>query len=409
MADGSDVAANEEAARGGDAPRLPAGQTRADALRIGLEAVIGTPFVPHNRIETLVNGDEIFPAMLSAIRGAKRRVEFLTFVYWQGDIAEAFVRAFIERRQAGVEVFVMLDGFGGRLIRGDLIDEMKEAGVEVRWFRPLTTLRVWQADNRTHRKLLIVDGLTGFTGGVGIAEEWEGNAQDPDHWRDNHYRIEGPIVASLRAAFFDNWIDSTKTIEPLTGCMTDPQPAGDLNVQPVISTAGIGWAAVARLHEALCLLAKERIRIATPYFAPRGNQVLRLTQAMERGVEVEILMPGKHIDKRVSELASADEITTLLAAGAKIYRYGPTMFHHKLVSVDGELASIGSANFNMRSAFKDDELALNVLDRGFCAEADAIFDRDLEVSERVGQYKWRKRDLFRRVREKASRTFRSEV
>lgn len=396
---------DQEAAAG----PLPAGQSQRDALRIGLETVIGAPFVANNRIDTLINGDQIFPAMLEAIRQAERRVEFLTFVYWQGDIAEKFVRAFIERRRAGVEVFVMLDGFGGRLIRTDLIDEMKDAGVEVRWFRPLATWRVWQSDNRTHRKLLIIDGMTGFTGGVGIAEEWEGDARGPDEWRDNHYKVEGPIVASLRAAFFDNWIDSTRTIEPLTGCMADPGPAGDLSVQAVISTAGIGWAAVARLHEALCLLARDRIRIATPYFAPRGNQVRRLIEAMERGVTVEIIIPGDHVDKRVSELAGSEEIEALLNAGAKIMRYGPTMFHHKLITVDGELASIGSANFNMRSAFKDDELALNVLDKDFCARADAIFDDDLAVSTPICQHAWRKRDVFRRLREKLSRTFRSEV
>lgn len=378
-------------------------------IRTALEAVIGSPFVPHNKIETLINGVEIFPAMLEAIRGAQRRVEFLTFVYWQGDVAEAFVDAFIERHRAGVEVLVMLDGFGGRLIRGDLIDKMKDEGIEVRWFRPLATWKIWRTDNRTHRKLLIVDGLTGFTGGVGIAEEWEGNAASPEEWRDNHYRVEGPIVSSLRAAFFDNWIDSAQTIEPLTGCMTDPPPSGDLCVQPVISTAGVGWAAIARLHEALCLIAKERIRIATPYFAPRRNQVLRLIEALERGVTVEIIIPGEHVDKRVSELASAEEITKLLDAGATILQYGPTMFHHKLVTIDGRLASIGSANFNMRSAFKDDELALNVLDRDFCAEADAIFERDAGVSTPLTPRRWRKRDAFRRLREKLSRTFRSEV
>ena len=238
---------------------------------------------------------------------------------------------------------------------------------------------------------------------------WEGDARNPGEWRDNHYRIEGPIVSSLRAAFFDNWIDSTQTIKPLTGCMTDPPPSGDLCVQPVISTAGVGWTAIARLHEALCLIAEERIRIATPYFAPRANQTKRLVEALGRGVAVEILIPGPHVDKRVSELASAEEITGLLEAGATILRYEPTMFHHKLVTVDGRLASIGSANFNMRSAFKDDELALNVLDKDFCARADAIFERDADLSTPISTKRWRKRDVFRRLAEKASRTFRSEV
>ena len=380
-----------------------------DPLRIGLEAVIGTPFVPGNAVETLINGDRIFPAMLDAIRKAKRRIEFLTFVYWQGDIAEAFVDAFVERHRAGVEVLVMLDGFGGRLIDDVLVERMKDAGIEVRWFRPLATVHVWRSDNRTHRKLLIVDGVTGFTGGVGIAEEWEGDARNPDEWRDNHYRIEGPVVAALRAAFFDNWIDSARSIEPLTGCLAGFAPAGDLEVQPVISTAQVGWSAIARLHEAMILLAKERVRIATPYFAPREAEVDRMIEARRRGVEIEVIMPGPHIDKRVSELASAEAISRLLGAGARLYRYQPTMFHHKLITVDGRVASIGSANFNMRSQFKDDELALNVWGEAFCAEADGIFEDDLAHSEIVRAGDWRKRSWFRRLRERAARLIRHEV
>ena len=384
-------------------------RTRADALRTGLEAVLGAPFVGGNRIDTLVNGDRIFPAMLDAIRGAERRIEFLTFIYWTGDVAKDFAEAFSERARAGVEVFVMLDGFGGRLIQDDLLDDMKEAGVEVRWFRPVSSWRVWQDDNRTHRKLLIVDGEVGFTGGVGIAEEWTGDARDETEWRDNHYRIEGPAVASLRAAFFENYIDRTQTIEPLTGCLADLADAGELHVQPVLSSAGVGWSEVARLHEALILLAERRVRIATPYFAPRDNQTKRLVEALERGVAVQVIMPGPHIDKRVSELASAEAISELLDAGAELYRFQPAMFHHKLVSVDGVLASIGSANFNMRSAFKDDELALNVMDEGFCAEADAIFERDLERCERVGKADWEERGLWRRVKERGSRLIRNQA
>ena len=382
---------------------------QSDDLRVGLENVVGAPFLPGNAIETLVNGDEIFPAMLDAIRAAERRIEFLTFVYWQGDIAHRFVDAFIERHRAGVEVLVMLDGFGGRLIDDALIDRMKEEGVEVRWFRPLNTWHVWRSDNRTHRKLLIVDGLTGFTGGVGIAEEWEGDARDPSEWRDNHYRVEGPIVAALRAAFFDNWIDSARTIAPLTGCLQGHRPVGELEVQPVISTAQVGWSAVARLHEAMLLLARERVRIATPYFAPREAEVDAMVDALGRGVTVEVIMPGPHIDKRVSELASAEAISRLLDAGASLHRYQPTMFHHKLITVDGRVASIGSANFNMRSQFKDDELALNVWGEAFCAEADGHFEDDLRDCEPIERGDWKRRGLFRRVREGAAKLIRHEV
>lgn len=382
---------------------------RSEKIEAALQSIVGTPFVEGNQIDTLINGSEIFPAMLAAISGAKTRIEFLTFVYWQGDIAAAFADAFIERRKAGVEVLVMLDGFGGQAIRDEHVRRMRDAGVEVRWFRPLSTWRIWQNDNRTHRKLLIIDGHVGFTGGVGIAAEWEGSARSPDEWRDNHYRITGPVVLSIRAAFFENWIDGDETIERALGCIHAPVPSGSLRVQAVASTAGVGWAAIARLHEGFCLIAEERLRIATPYFAPRPKEVERMVEALKRGVSVEVIMPGKHIDKRVSELASAEEIDTLLQAGARLFRYERTMFHHKLVSVDGEIASIGSANFNMRSALKDDEFALNVLDRGFCAAADAVFEDDLKACTELEPGEWQDRSASRRLKEWLSRFVRSEI
>lgn len=261
-------------------------------IEAALQSVVGTPFVGGNQIKTLINGAQIFPAMLDAIRQAETRIEFLTFVYWRGDIASAFADAFIERQRMGVEVLVMLDGLGGQAIRDEHIARMREAGVELRWFRPLSTWRVWKNDNRTHRKLLIVDGDVGFTGGVGIAAEWEGSARSPEEWRDNHYRVTGPVVLSIRAAFYENWIDSEETVSRALGCIHTPASPGGLRVQAVASTAGVGWAAIARLQEAFCLIAKKRLRIATPYFAPRAQEVVRLVEALERGVAVEIMMPG---------------------------------------------------------------------------------------------------------------------
>ena len=396
-----------------DAGQVDAEEEREAAalrrVRLALETTLGTPFTEGNAIQPLRNGEEIFPPMLEAIGRAERLVEFLTFVYWTGDVAWRFADALAERARAGVPVRVLLDGYGTAPMAREVLDRMTEAGVEVQTFRPLPTWRVWRTDNRTHRKVMVVDGREAFTGGVGIAEEWDGAARDPSEWRDTHFHVRGPAVLGLRATFLDNWIETTHSAAGTLDSLWPVEPAGDLAVQVMRSTAGFGWSDVATLHEVLIRKAERRLRFVTPYFSPSPETADRLIQATRRGVEVEIMIPGPHVDKRVSELASGEEIRRLLEDGVRIHAFQPTMLHAKSVTVDGVFASVGSANLNHRSSVKDDEVMLNVADRDFAAEIDRHFDEDLRLCEPVGPKEWRRRSGLRRAKETVARVVKPET
>lgn len=372
----------------------------AETLRQALESVVGVPFTDGNRIDVYRNGVEIFPAMLDAIRHAEKTVEFLTFIYWTGDVAKEFAEALAERARAQVRVRVLLDSFGARPMSHDLVEMMEKAGVEVRWFRPLAQWRVWTNDNRTHRKVLVVDGRIGFTGGVGIAKEWEGDARDPSEWRDTHFRVEGPAVHGVRGAFWGNWMEVEPTLAAAVQDVPHLTPVGDVAAQVVRSTASIGWSDVALLLDALSALARHRLRIATAYFAPDPDSAARLREVAGRGVDVEIMIPGPHIDKRLSELSTSDEYGPLIEAGVRIWRYQPTMMHTKLILVDDLLACVGSANFNQRSMRQDDEVVLVALDRGLNALLHRHFDEDLENCTPLDLEEWEHRGLLRRLRER---------
>ncbi|WP_186201859.1 phospholipase D-like domain-containing protein [Jannaschia seosinensis] len=378
------------------------GEPRHDRIRRLLETTLGPAFTDGNQVDLLQNGVEIFPAMLKAIRESKRRIEFLTYIYWTGDIAKEMVEALSERARAGVEVMVLLDGLGARPMRKDYVERMEAAGCRIAWFRPLPRWRAWQTDNRTHRKILVCDGKVAFTGGVGIAAEWEGNAENPENWRDNHFQVQGPAVRGLRAAFYGDWMEANNTLADALSELEDLHGDGSMTTQVLLSQAAVGWNATARLQDTLSIIAEERMRIQTPYFTPGPIQTECLLAARKRGVEIEIMIPGPYIDKRVAEYSGSDAIGTLLDAGVRMWRYQPTMLHSKTITIDGELASVGSANFNERSIFKDNEVCLNVLDGGFTARMDEVFDADREKCEPLTPGSWRDRGPFRRTAEAVS-------
>ncbi len=238
-------------------------------VRRTLEGVLGVPATEGNAVDVLRNGDEIFPAMLEAIERAEHTIDFLTFIYWEGEIGTAFARALADRARAGVRVRVLLDALGARTMDRGLLDLMADHGVQVQWFRPLSRLRPGQLNHRTHRKVLIVDEALGFTGGVGIADEWRGDARDPSEWRDTHFRFRGPIVDGLRAAFLDNWAETEPVLfeEGVDRFPVQPQ-VGPSVAQVVRGAAQTGWSDVATLIRSLLALARERVRITTAYFVP---------------------------------------------------------------------------------------------------------------------------------------------
>ncbi|MEU6769552.1 phospholipase D-like domain-containing protein [Streptomyces sp. NPDC046853] len=379
---------------------------RSRRARRRLERLIGVAATEGNALIPLRNGDEIFAAMLDGIRSAQHTVDMMTFVYWKGEIAQHFADALAERARQGVRVRLMLDGFGSRLIEKEQLEVMERAGVQVAWFRKPLYLSPLKQNHRCHRKVLVVDEVTAFTGGVGIAEEWCGDARNPDEWRDTHVEVRGPAVDGLAAAFAQNWAECHDELFDERDRFIDHTPHGEAVVQVVRGSASFGWQDMQTLLRVAIESAEERIRLATAYFAPDDYFIGLLCAAARRGVEVEILLPGAHTDKRVCQLAGQRYYEDLTACGVKVFEYQPTMLHTKVITVDRIMALTGSTNFNRRSLDHDEEVMLAVLDHTFTATLDSHFTEDLERSELISRGRWKRRSPLQRAREAAVVPFR---
>ena len=383
---------------------------RIDVFRRILEGIIGVPATEGNRVDVLRNGNEIFPAMLEAISEAEHTIDFLTFVYWRGEIGTAFAEAFSERARSRVRVRVLLDAWGAHSLDRAPIEMMEEAGVRVRWFRPLHRLQPTKVNHRTHRKVMIVDEEIGFTGGVGIADEWNGDAQNEDEWRDTHFRVQGPAVDGLRAAFLDNWVETDPELfDPEVDRFPDQAQPGRAVIQCVRGASEMGASDMSTLLLALLQLATERIRITTAYFVPDAELIERLCAAGDRGVKVEILLPGPHGDKRFVQLAGQAAYEELQEHGTRIWHFQPSMLHAKIMTVDGLVANVGSANFNTRSTELDEEINLVALDRDLVRLLDRQFDDDLERSEEIVPGRWEDRSVGRRILEGITKPLRHKM
>ena len=381
-----------------------------EAFLRAAESLTQAPISRGNQIELLINGDRIFPCFLETIRSAQRSVNLLTYVYWQGDIAEEVAEAVCERARAGVRCRVLLDAVGAMKMNSALIDRMEECGVVVRRFRPPKPYAIRRVNNRTHRKVLVVDGKVGLTGGVGIAEEWTGDAHDPDHWRDTHVRVRGPVVRGLMGAFAENWLEATGEVIGGEDDLPELEPVGDGAAMQVIrSTAGVGDTNVETLYFLAIAAARESIDLTSAYFAPRPAFLAALADAARRGVRVRLLVPGEAIDKAVVRHAGRATYGDLLEAGVRIWEYRPTMLHAKTLVVDRAWSVVGSANFDNRSFQLNDEAVLAVQDADFARALIASFTGDIEVSDEVTLEAWRRRPLVERAREVGSRLLRREL
>ena len=382
----------------GDAEIL---KVRTARIRRRLERLIGIAATEGNALVPLRNGDEIFAGMLGAIRAAEHTVDMMTFVYWKGDIAREFAQALAERARAGVRVRLLLDGFGSRLIEAEQLEAMERAGVSVAWFRRPIRLSPLKQNHRCHRKVLVVDEEVAFTGGVGIAEEWCGDARNPNEWRDTHVEVRGPAVDGIAAAFAQNWAECHDDLFDERDRFIEHPRQGDAIVQVVRGSASIGWQDMQTLIRVMIESAEERFRLATAYFSPDAYFIELLCAAARRGVEVEIVLPGPHTDKRVCQLAGQHFYEDLLACGVKIHQYQPTMMHAKVITVDRIAALIGSTNFNRRSLDHDEEVMLAVLDPVFTAKLDEHFEADVEASDLIRPGRWKRRSALQRARELA--------
>ncbi len=378
-------------------------------FRRELGVLLGPPVIDGNRVTNLENGIEIFPAMLAAVKGARHNVNFETYIYWSGDVGREFAEALSERARAGVQVHVLIDWVGSQKMEQSLLDLLVEAGVHVERYHPLHWYHLARLNNRTHRKLLIVDGEVGFTGGVGIADNWNGDATSPDHWRDSHYRLQGPAVAQMQAAFLDNWIKTTGIV--LQGQEYFPAlPAvGDARAQVFTSSPSGGGDSMLLMYLLSITAAEHTIDLSAAYFVPDDLTRQSIRAALERAVRVRIIVPGGHIDTAVVRKASRAQWGELLEAGAEIHEFQPTMFHCKMLIVDRLMVSVGSTNFDNRSFRLNDEANLNVYDAEFAARASTVFEQDLKRARRITYQAWKARPWQEKLLEHASAVLSSQL
>jgi cardiolipin synthase A/B len=389
-----------DAAREQRAPELSERQHR---IRRTLESLTGIAFTEGNDLTVLRNGDRIFPAMLRAIDEARTSVDLMTYVYWKGDIATRFADALSAAAQRGVRVRLLIDAVGGLQIERGLVDRMDEAGVHVEWFRKPWLNSPLKQNHRCHRKVLVVDEEVAFTGGVGIAEEWCGDARGPGEWRDTHVEVRGPAVDGLRAAFVQNWAESGRDL--YDDGDTFPRQQGQTGAtvaQVVRGSASIGWDDLQTTFRVMLDSATEKLSLATAYFAPDDFFLERLCAAAQRGVEVDVLLPGPHADKRVCQLASEATYERLTSCGVRVWNFQPSMMHAKIMIVDGIAAVVGSSNFNRRSLDHDEEVVLVALDDEVARRLQADYDADLERSEQIDLTRWRNRSRRQKALEMAT-------
>ena len=366
-------------------------------------AIAGSPLTRGGTFEVLTNGVQIMPAMLAAIEQARERIVFETYVFTDGEYARQFSAALARAAQRGVRVYLLLDAMGAKGIGDGNEQAMRNAGVHVAWFNPLNFRHVEEINGRTHRKILVVDGAVAFTGGVGVADYWAGNADAKDHWRDTQIRIQGPPVRFLEACFYENWIESADVVKPevpeLQTLEADAAQPGILSV-PVWSSPVGGHNGVKKLYLLALGAAQRTIDLQTPYFVMDGSTKWSLLQARRRGVRIRLLLEGDSTDAKPVKYASRFGYEDLLEAGIEIYEYQPTMMHAKAMVVDGIWSIIGSSNLDNRSLELNDENNIAVADRAFAGRLLQDFDQDLTRSKRIALDEWRRRSMLQKVRER---------
>jgi cardiolipin synthase A/B len=384
--------------------------TISDPEFVGSALALADPgLLSGNKIERFQNGAEYFPAMLEAIRAARKTINFETFILYSDPIGEQFRDALCERARSGVEVRVLLDGIGsGWRLKTSDVRMLKDAGCKFSYYHPTHSWRVDRTNRRTHRRILVTDGKLGFTGAVGFAHKWSGHAQDKNHWRDAQMRIEGPVVAKLQAAFQEHWV---KTFgEALTGADQFPAlpSAGDLKAQVVLSRS-FSMAPVPLVEAVAFTAAQKRIWITNSYCTPTNNQVEQLVKAVQRSVDVRILLPGPNNDQPLTKSAGRAAYGQMLEGGVKIFEYQPTMIHEKSMVIDGLFSMFGSSNLDARSSEINEELDVIVYDQKFGREMETVFENDLKQSREYTLAQFKNRSLWERTTEWLMLPFRSQL
>ena len=384
--------------------------TSGDAdFRRALGILLGPPLVPGNKITSLVNGAHIYPAMLNAIRTAQTNITFETFVF-RDAIGATFVDELSNAARRGVQVHMLLDWLGSRTMDSGLLAAARAAGCDVQIYHPPSWYHLGRLNNRTHRKVMVIDGKIGFTGGVGMGTEWREGLNGLPPWRETHFKAEGPVVAQMQAVFIDNWIKTTGRV--LHGADYFPKlsaSAGDMEAQ-MFGSSPVGGSESMHLMVLLALTAaKTSIDIQNAYFVPDRLTVEALCSAARRGVRVRIIVPGRHTDARIGRWAAQGLYGELLKAGIQIFEYQPTMMHAKVLVIDGVWSSVGSANFDDRSFRLNDEANLNIFSEDLAREQTRLIDADIQQSRLMVLNKWRHRKFGRRLNERLALLLRSQL
>lgn len=379
-----------------------AAETPDSDWRRRFEVALGMPFTEGNSIDVLRNGAEIFPALLGAIRASERSIDMLWYYWGAGSITEQLTAALCDRARAGVRVRVLLDSFGGRDISAEHIRALRDVGCEVLFFRPLHSWRVTVLNLRTHRRLLICDERVGFTGGMGIDEPWRGHGDQPGEWRDTGFRVQGPAVDGMRSAFALSWLQTGRTVFDGRDVFPVQPDAGSCAVQVIRPASQPGWNEAALAFVTLLQSARERVRMTTPYSRLSGHLLAHVRAATQRGVHVQMLLPGPHVDRRLVHYQAQHDYQPLLDAGVDIWRYQPSLIHAKVYTVDRRIALVGTTNFDVRSVSLNEQIGLLVDAPDVVATLDRHFDDDLGHSHRLTAEEWQSRGLGHRVLETAA-------
>jgi len=379
---------------------LPTLDIKQPAFAATLGAYTGTTVVGGNRVEILLNGAEIFPAKLALIRGARRTINYAQYVFEDGQPAEDVAAALAERCRAGIKVNVLLDAVGTLAMPSALREEMSSAGCRVESYRPLSPFTIERVNYRNHRRILVVDGLVGVSGGSGTSGKWSGDGRQEGHWRDTDVLVEGPVIEQLQGAFAENWLEATGVA--IGGPEYFPRrrldSKGLVDAQVVRSSPAGGSTAMYTMFLLALASARHSIHITNPYFVPDEKMINTLLAAANRGVEVVLLIPGA-IDHNLVRQASRSEFGRLLENGVQIYEYRPALLHAKTMIVDGIWSTVGSTNLDYRSFSLNEELNVAIYDVGTARRLERIFADDLANSRRVMYKDWKNRGLASRFLE----------
>ena len=360
-------------------------------------SLVGAPVEPGDHYEVLRNGDEAFPAMLAAIEAAQSRISFESFIYEDGVVGDRFSSALADAARRGVTVRIVLDAFGATLSR-ESQRKLEEAGVSLVWFNTIRPWTIEEANYRTHRKVLVVDGEVAFTGGLGLADHWQGRAQSKEHWRDTQFKVTGPAVRALEASFYENWLESDGGSVPALDPERPSQGTGARSV--VLWSNPTGGASNVKLLYLLSIgAARERIDIQSPYIILDASTRHSIEAARGRGVRVRILTDGDSTDAKPVKFASRAAYDWLLELGVEVFEYEPTMMHVKAMVVDGVWSVIGSANFDNRSFELNDEVTVGVADGELAEALTRDFEADLARSHGLSLATWRERSILQKSRE----------